>query len=374
MGRPSATDGTAGTSITTLYPRRNATAQARGRPTPNVEEAPQMVGNRTRELRSEDARPQPIESVRNEIHLFDYSPIVEREPIHWPGGARVAFYVGLNIEHFQVDRPSTSLNEATAGLVPDPLNYGWRDYGPRVAIWRLIETLDRHGIRASGLLNADVTARYPQIIDAGLARDWAWVAHGKTNSILHTNMPADDERALLIDVVATIENATGHRPRGWLGPGLTETFRTPALLAELGLCYVLDWTNDDQPYPLNVPGLVSVPYTVELNDLGLFTMKGFTGPEFTQVVTDQFDQLFAESSSSGRVMALALHPFVVGQPFRCRYLDQALGYIADQPGVWITTSDDIAEHYIRTTQCPQLRAGGSRQPDRGTTDPTDRAR
>jgi polysaccharide deacetylase len=167
--------------------------------------------------------------------LFDYTPIVEREPIHWPGGARVAFYVGLNIEHFHVDSPSTSLWEGTASLVPDPLNYGWRDYGPRVAIWRLIETLDRHGIRASALLNSDVSEHYPQIIEAGRARDWAWLAHGKTNSSLHTGMHVDEERALITDIVETIEAATGRRPRGWLGPGLTETFQTPTLLAELGL-------------------------------------------------------------------------------------------------------------------------------------------
>ena len=104
--------------------------------------------------------------------LYDYSPIVEREPIHWPGGARVAFYVGLNIEHFHLDRPSTSLIDTTASLVPDALNYGWRDYGNRVGIWRLIEGLDRHGIRASVLLNSDVCERYPQIIEAGRRRNW----------------------------------------------------------------------------------------------------------------------------------------------------------------------------------------------------------
>ncbi|WP_234440482.1 hypothetical protein [Streptomyces rimosus] len=103
--------------------------------------------------------------------LFDYSPIVEREPIQWPGGARIAFYVGLNVEHYQVDRPSTSIFPDTRALAPDPLNYGWRDYGPRVGIWRLIDSLDRHGLRASVMLNSDVTARYPQIIKAGLERD-----------------------------------------------------------------------------------------------------------------------------------------------------------------------------------------------------------
>lgn len=185
-------------------------------------------------------------------------------------------------------------------------------------------------------------------IEAGRARNWAWLAHGKNNSTLHTAMTVDEERAYLTGVVDTIHQAVGHRPHGWLGPALTETFQTPSLLAELGLSYVLDWTNDDQPYRLNVPGMVSVPYSVELNDLGLFTMQGLTGPQFVQVVEDQLDQLHADSAESGRVFALALHPFVTGQAFRAKYLDQALDRVANHPDVWLTTSDDIAEHYVRS--------------------------
>lgn len=287
--------------------------------------------------------------------LFDYSPITERPPIQWPGGKKVAAYVGLNVEHFLLDRPSTSIWPGTADLVPDALNYGWRDYGVRVGIWRTIETLDRHGIRASVLLNSDVAHHYPQIIKAGVERSWAWLAHGRTNSILHTDMAEDAERRVLTEIVNTITAATGHRPKGWMGPGLTETLNTPKLLAELGLNYVLDWTNDDQPYRLNVPGMISVPYTVELNDLSLFLGKGTTGPEFVQIVKDQYEQLHTEGN--GRVMALALHPFVTGQAFRAKYLDQALAFLAEQPDLWLTTSDEIAEHYQRTTAPDQSYAG-----------------
>jgi len=293
-----------------------------------------------------------------DLELYDYSPITDRPRLRWPRGARVAFYVGLNVEHFDVDRPSTSIWEGTSGLVPDPLNYGWRDYGPRVAIWRLMESLDRHGVRASVLLNSDVARRYPQIIEAGRARDWAWLAHGKNNSTLHTGMDAARERAVLTEIVAVIERTTGRRPRGWLGPGLTETFHTPELLAELGLGYVLDWTNDDQPYALNVPGMLSVPYSVELNDLNMFLSRGLTGPEGRQMIIDQFDQLYADSAESGRVMALALHPFVSGQPFRQRYVDEALAYIAGHEGVWLATSDEIADHYV--AQQPRRVSGSSR--------------
>ncbi|MGA4840057.1 polysaccharide deacetylase family protein [Streptomyces sp. G45] len=279
--------------------------------------------------------------------LYDYSPIVEREPIRWPDGKRVAFYIGLNIEHFEVGKPSTSIYPGTAELTPDPLNHGWRDYGARVGFWRMLQTLDRHGVRASVLLNSDVGDRYPQIVRAGRDRDWAWLAHGRTNSVLHTGLSEDQERAALKDIVATIERTTGSRPRGWMGPALTQTFNTPRLIKELGLDYVLDWTADDQPFELNVPGVLSVPYTVELNDINLFVVKNTTGPDFVRMVKDQVDQLHAdaEASDSGRVLPLALHPFVIGQAFRAKYLDQALEYVVNHPSVWVTTSDEIADHY-----------------------------
>ena len=277
--------------------------------------------------------------------LYDYSPIVSRPKLTWPHGARVAFYIGLNVEHFEIDKPSTSIWNGTTHLKPDPLNYGWRDYGARVGIWRLMDTLDKYGVRASVLLNSDVCRHYPQIVAAGKQRDWAWVVHGKNNSILQAGMTPAEERGFLKEVVETITDATGRRPKGWMGPGLTETFETPRILKELGLSYVLDWCADDQPFALNVPGMISVPYAIELNDIALFVSKSLSGDDFYRAVVDQFDQLYEDSAESGRVMALALHPFVIGQPFRHKYLAKALEYIRSHKGVWLTTSDEIAEHY-----------------------------
>jgi allantoinase len=285
--------------------------------------------------------------MRNE--LYDYSPIPEREPLIWPNGARIAFYVGLNVEYFNIDAAATSITPATAGLVPDPLNYGWRDYGPRVGIWRMIETLDKHGVPASVLLNSDCCENYPAIIEAGNQRNWAWLAHGKDNNTFEPTIEPDAERAYLSSVVETIEAATGTRPRGWLGPALSESFETPRLLAELGLEYVLDWCSDDQPFDLAVPGMISVPYAIELNDVSLCVTKSYTGPDFQQAIIDQFDQLYADSEHSGRVMSLPLHPFVSGQPLRNKYLDRALKYIVGHEGVWLTTSDEIATQYSRQT-------------------------
>jgi allantoinase len=278
--------------------------------------------------------------------LFDYSPIVSRPRLEWPGGAAVAFYIGLNLEHYEIDKPSTNIDAVTVNLAPDSLNYGWRDYSLRVGIWRLIELLDRLGIAASCPLNSDVCERYPQVIEAGVERGWTWIAHGKNNSNLWTGMAPDEERERLREVVETIESATGSRPKGWLGPALTETFETPALLAELGLSYVLDWCNDEQPYPLNVEGMISVPYGIEINDIILFRGRNLRGEEYVEIVEDTLEQLLADGQMSGRVMALPLHPFIINQPFRHKYLAQALELVRSTEGVWVTTSDAIAEHYL----------------------------
>jgi peptidoglycan/xylan/chitin deacetylase (PgdA/CDA1 family) len=278
--------------------------------------------------------------------LYSYSPIASRPRLEWPGGARIAFFIGLNIEHFHVDRPSTSIEGVTVGLVPDPMNQGWRDYGTRVGIWRMIDLLDRLGLTPSAIVNSEVCDRYPQIIAAGTERDWAWVAHGQTNSTLHTNMSEDAEREVLAGIVETLERATSRRPRGWLGPALTETLATPRLLRELGFTYVLDWCADDQPFALNVDGMISVPYSIEVNDIPLFVGKNLSGPEYERLIADQLEQLLSDAEESGRVMALPLHPFVINQPFRHKYLTRVLERIVATDGVWLTTSDAIAEHYL----------------------------
>jgi allantoinase len=281
--------------------------------------------------------------------LYPYSPIVDRPPLEWPGGAEVAFYLALNVEHFHIDRPALSINEGTSQLVPDPLNYGWRDYGARVGIWRMMEALDRLPITPSIALNSDVCTHYPQIIEAGKERDWCWVAHAQSNSLLHSGIEAEEERTRLTEMLATLEGA-GLRPRGWLGSALSETFQTARLLSELGFQYVLDWCSDDQPYPLIVEGMISVPYSIELNDITVFVEHRISGPDFVQMVRDQLEQLLRDGRTTGRVMVLAVHPFILGQPFRHRYFAEALEYVCSRDGVWLTTSDAIADHYIRTRQ------------------------
>jgi peptidoglycan/xylan/chitin deacetylase (PgdA/CDA1 family) len=174
------------------------------------------------------------------------------------------------------------------------------------------------------------------------------MGHGYINARRMTDLDLDEQRQTILTCVRTIKEATGRAPRGWLGPGLAETWETPALLAEAGFDYVADWVNDDQPFRLRTTAgpLVALPYSVEVNDIPAFLDQKFTGPEFVQVARDQFDTLYREGERSGQVMALALHPFLLGQASKIRYLDEILGYITRHPDVWLATGSEIVDAYL----------------------------
>jgi len=280
--------------------------------------------------------------------LYDYLPLPERPRLELPNGARLAFYLGLNIEHFRIDLPFAT----GSGTVPDPLSYGWRDYGNRVGIWRLMDIFDDVGMRASGILNSEVCTEYPQIIEAGVERDWAWVAHGKTNSIKQSDVNPAEEGTFLSEMFATLDSALPARPKGWLGSWLNETFATPKLLGDAGVTYLLDWCADDQPFDLNIPGMISVPYSLDVNDYLLYMSNpSLTGQDYERIVLAQFEQLLEDSQDTARVFALPLHTFLVGQPYRAKALRRVLSEIAAVDEVWLCTSDELAEHYtsIRST-------------------------
>ena len=276
---------------------------------------------------------------------FDYTPIIDRPPLRLPDDARIAMWVIPNIEHFHYDKPAISIVPLTAGLQPDVLNHSWRDYGNRVGIWRIMEVMEKHGVPGTVALNAEVCRHAPRIIEEGNRLGWEWMGHGMTNSIMHNDQPEDEERGMIAEVVDTIAEHAGAAPKGWLGPALTESHNILDLLAEAGVEYVADWVNDEQPYPMTVRSgsMWSIPYSIEINDLNAFMYQGRSPAEFGQIIKDQFDVLYAEGETSARVMSICIHPFSVGHPFRCKYLDEALGYIKGHDRVWWATGHEIVK-------------------------------
>ena len=266
--------------------------------------------------------------------LFPFRAIADAPKITWPNGARVAVWVIPNVEHFHLEIGSPA---------PDVRNFSRRDYGNRVGLWRLMEVLTKHKIRGTVALNAEIGVYYPRIMQAMIDLDWELMGHGLTNSRIMSGLEIDAERKLILDTRKVIED-WGRKMHGWLGPGLTETFNTPDLLKESGVEYVADWVNDDLPYRFN-NGLYSIPYSIELNDMPLFNNPSISIDDFKRRICDSFDVLYAEGATNGRVMGIALHPFLIGAAHRIKYLDEALQYIAGHDKVWFATGDEIIRAY-----------------------------
>lgn len=285
--------------------------------------------------------------VPQEHGRFPYSPICDRPRLVWPNGARIALWVIPNVEHYLFDRPGLPLSPPLTRFTPDILNYSWRDYGVRVGIWRLMDLMHRHGIRGTAALNADVCAHYPRIIEAGNELGWEWMAHGSNNSVVHSAQEEAEEQKLIRDALDAIERGTGRRPRGWLSPALTETARTPDLLAEAGIEYVANWVNDEQPYPMRVRSgrLHSIPYSAEINDIPAMIDQHHSAEEFGRMICDQFDVLYEDGAVTGRVMSICLHPFLVGHPYRSKHLDLAFAHIRSRSEVWFATGAEIIDWY-----------------------------
>jgi allantoinase len=279
---------------------------------------------------------------------FPYSPIINRSALHWPDGAHVALWVIPNIEFFALDEKVPPGSGGTGVPVPDIPAWSARDYGNRVGVFRLMEVLKKHGIRATVALNSELCDEHPAIIKEGNKLKWEWMGHCESNTRRLNAAPPGEEPRIIKDSLATIARATGAPPRGWLGSGLQETWDTLDLLAENGCNYVCDWTNDDQPYIMNLEAdktLVSVPYSHEINDKPAFEKFHRTADEFREMICRQFDVLYREGAQSGRVMAIAIHPYLTGVPHRIDAFDAAMHYIGQHGKVWKTTGAEIARHY-----------------------------
>ncbi|HAJ00039.1 MAG TPA: polysaccharide deacetylase [Dehalococcoidia bacterium] len=279
----------------------------------------------------------------------DYSPIIDRPIIKWPNGARVALWISPNVEHYEyMPDDDAARTPWPRTPFPDVQQYSYRDYGNRVGFWRMLETLDKYNIRSCVSLNVAVLEHFPEIRDAMVERNYDYMSHGIYNTRYLYTYTEEQEREFYRDTIETLKLHTGKQLKGMLGPAISGTERTPDLMAEAGLIYHTDWMHDDQPVPIKVKSgkLISVPYSIELNDSSLLRDNHYEGDYFARICKAQFDQLYKEGAESGRVMCIALHPFLIGQPHRIKYLDEILSHIMSHDGVWQTTADEIADYYI----------------------------
>jgi len=270
---------------------------------------------------------------------FGYSAITRRPALRWPDDKRLAVYIGFNIEHFAFGE-GLGAGIGPSSPQPDVLNYSWREYGNRVGVWRCLELFEALSLPVGALVNC------PEVVEAFVARGDELIGHGHSNAERQGVLPQDEERSLIRHCRERMQQAHGVAPTGWLSPWISESAATPDLLKEVGFRYTLNWCHDDQPTLMATRAgpLWAVPYPQELNDIPMIMGRQMDAKDFAQMIIDQFDEMLAQSQRQSLVMGIALHPYIVGQPYRLRHLRRALTHIVEHRNdIWFTTPGAIVD-------------------------------
>ncbi|KCZ89529.1 polysaccharide deacetylase family protein [Hyphomonas johnsonii] len=284
-------------------------------------------------------------------NLYDFWPYEHRPKIVWPGGKKLAFWIAPNIEYYEFDPPANPSRKPWPRGNPDVVAFSQRDYGNRIGHLRLMELLDKYGLRGSVSLNIALIDHHPEIIEDCVKRNWEFFSHGIYNTRYSYGMSEDAERSMLHDCIMSVEKMTGQRIRGYLAPALTHTERTIDLIAENDFWYTCDLFQDDQPQPLKTTSgkLVSLPYSLEINDVITYGALAQSPARYTDVLKRHFDQLLEEGEQSGTVMCIPLHAYLVAQPHRIAAFEDALQHITSHADdVWFATGAEIAQYFRET--------------------------
>ena len=281
---------------------------------------------------------------------YTWSQLHERPAVTWPNGARVALWVVTQLQWFPLDmKPAIPVPAGMARPYPDYWDYSLRDYGNRIGVFRIFKVLDKLGIKSSVAINSALAERYPYLVEQVNAREWELIANGlDMGHPQHGEMDRDEEAALIKGVLESLRGLSGQKIRGWLSPIRSESMSTPDLVAAQGIEYLCDWANDDMPYAFETASgtIHNMPHTMELDDQQILISLRHTEQEFVGQLKDQFDCLYAEAADrGGRIMAINLNPWVTGQAYRIKALEEALAYITSHDGVWSATGGEILDAF-----------------------------
>lgn len=298
---------------------------------------------------------------------YRYSALPERPALRWPGGAPVAAWVVLYLEYWELATPAgehraPGVHGHWGHFFPDYRTFSYREYGNRVGFSRVLACLERHGVPVTVAANAAAIARYPELVSECVHRGYEIVPHGTHATRMITSaMSEEAERSVIAEAMAAVRDVTGVAPRGWIGQDGNESFRTPGLVAQAGLHWLSDWPNDEQPYWMTVaPPIVSIPQQQEWDDVQMLWLRQLSMPRYEAAIGEALGVLAEDGRRSARTLCLGVHPWLLGQPHRIRYLDRVLAHLAAARDVWMTTGSGIADAYAAAVPATSVHvsAGG----------------
>ncbi len=294
----------------------------------------------------------PHRSYGMDHDYYDWSMLVDREPVEWPGGNKLALWVNVGLQFFplnQEGKPFPPPGGMTTAY-PDLRHYTLRDYGNRVGIYRFLKAFDKYGIKASFAINSRLAERYPYLVNKIVERGDEMLCHGWDMDTPHYGgMDRDEEAGIIAKSLEVLRSATGKPVIGWISPGKSQSFNTPELLVENGIEYMCDWINDDMPFQFRTQAgeITAMPLSTELEDRFILLNNLHSESEYADQIVDAFDYLYAEADQQGgRMLALNVHPWMLGQPHRIGKLEQVLEYVTKHDGVWSASAADIRAAWV----------------------------
>jgi hypothetical protein len=279
---------------------------------------------------------------------INYSAIVDRKPLILPGDGKVIVWPVVNLEEWPPELPlprRVLTPPGEGGHVPDIPNWCWSEYGMRIGVWRLMEALAEFNVTPTVSMNGTVPKAYPRVAEAALEAGWEFMGHSYIQKPMYE---IEDEAEAIFKTMETLKDFCGYKPRGWMGPGLTQTENTPELLVEAGFEYTADWILDDQPCEVKTQKgkLYSIPYTTELNDIPIMLSQNHVSSILYDRTMDYFETLLREGEKNVRIMCIAVHPYIHGVPHRIKYFRQIFKELSDNPAVVFMTGSEILDWYL----------------------------
>ncbi|QOW21984.1 MULTISPECIES: polysaccharide deacetylase family protein [Lysobacteraceae] len=273
---------------------------------------------------------------------YAWSMLAERAPVAWPDGKPLALWLNLSLEHFPLN-PAGEGFKAPGSMTmpyPDLRHYTLRDYGNRVGVFRVLDALKQHNLTASVAVNGELAERYPALLRRVQATGFELLGHGWNMDCVHYGgLDETREREWIQRSVAALQPYAAQPIRGWLSPARSQSHRTPDLLREAGIGWCADWVNDELPYAFNTDhGPLSIlPLSLELEDRFIVGDNLHSESQYADQAIDACEFLLAEARETGhgRMLALNIHPWVMGQPHRIKHLERVFAHLASRAdSIW----------------------------------------
>jgi peptidoglycan/xylan/chitin deacetylase (PgdA/CDA1 family) len=278
---------------------------------------------------------------------YDWSMLANRKPVEWPGRARIALWVNVALQYFplnQQGKPFVPVGGMTTSY-PDLRHYTLREYGNRVGIYRLLKAFDQYNIKPTFAINTRLAERYPYLINRLTERNDEIICHGWHMDAPHYGgQDITEEEALIKNSLDGLRAITGQAVEGWISPSKSQSANTPELLVKHGVKYMCDWVNDDMPYSFRTPAgeIIAMPLSTELEDRFIMQNNLHSEMAYADQIMDAFDFLYSEAAEQGgRMLALSIHPWMLGQPHRIGKLEQVLAHITGHADVWSASAGEI---------------------------------